>query len=481
MAPRDSWRYRAPLRLNGRMETRLLTGPFLRVWLATLGAFATFGMVVLALPLYVKDELGYGSVGVGLAMGAASLTSVVFSVVSGRLGDRHGRRPLLIAGGLVMLGCYLALALQPSLAGVVGIRLVAGAAEATFVVALYTSDDGHLAGGTPRRGGQPRDARVVPRPHVRPGPADLIRGSDRYPLVWLVTAGVGARPRPRSWPRSTRRDRRPRSRRREAGSRRAARSVQGCSSLLGLLGFGGFVAFGAIYARDLGIERPGLLFALFGGVISLVRFFGRRLPDALGAIRTLELSFVCLAAGLALIGAWRTTTGLHRRDGRVRRRPGDDVPVGGAARRAVDERGREERGRRERGRGRRRRARRRRADARQRSRSSRGYGGAFLVASAVALSGLAALWPMRICGENSGRGSDALTDDPLALDAETMRELGYRAVDMLVDWLTRSRDSAAAPGDAGGDGRAARRPAAGRAAGLRRGAAPARRATSCPS
>ena len=29
-----------------------------------------------------------------------------------------------------------------------------------------------------------------------------------------------------------------------------------------------------------------------------------------------------------------------------------------------------------------------------------------------------------------------MTDDPLALDAETMRKLGYRAVDMLVDRLT---------------------------------------------
>src|SRR5262245_65050881 len=96
-------------------------------------------MVVLALPLYVKDQLGYGSVGVGVAMGAASATSVVFSVVSGLLGDRHGRRPLLVVGGLVMLGCYLLLALLPGLAGVVGIRLVAGAAEATFVVALYTA------------------------------------------------------------------------------------------------------------------------------------------------------------------------------------------------------------------------------------------------------------------------------------------------------------------------------------------------------
>ena len=29
-----------------------------------------------------------------------------------------------------------------------------------------------------------------------------------------------------------------------------------------------------------------------------------------------------------------------------------------------------------------------------------------------------------------------MTNDPLALDAETMRKLGYRAVDMLVDRLS---------------------------------------------
>ena len=28
-------------------------------------------------------------------------------------------------------------------------------------------------------------------------------------------------------------------------------------------------------------------------------------------------------------------------------------------------------------------------------------------------------------------------DDPLALDRETMRQLGYRTVDLLVDWLER--------------------------------------------
>jgi MFS family permease len=289
-------------------DGRLVTPDFARVWIATFGAFLTFGMVVLALPLYVKDELGYGSVGVGLAMGAASMTAIVFAIVSGRLGDRYGRRALLLSGGVVMVLCYLGLALQPGLAGVVAIRLLAGAAEATFVVGTYTI----VMDIAPenRRGEATSLVTLASYLGLTIGPvtSDLIRGDGRYGAVWLVTAAVvlastlvvatlrETKPEteeaPESW----------------LPPRGALRP--GLLVLVGLLGFGGFAAFAAIYARDLGIGRPGLVFALFGATVSAVRFFGRRLPDALGARRTLELSFVCLAIGLALIGGWRSTTGL---------------------------------------------------------------------------------------------------------------------------------------------------------------------------
>jgi MFS family permease len=163
---------------------------------------------------------------------------------------------------------------------------------------------------------------------------------------------------------------------------------------VGLLGFGGFVAFAAIYARDLGIGHPGLVFALFGGVVSLVRFFGRRLPDRLGARRTLQLSFVCLAIGLAIVGGWGSTTGLLV--GTVVFAVGQAMTYPSAVLLAVEA-----------------------TSARERSAvvgsvgaavdvalgvgaltlggvaKFWGYNGAFLVGSAVALSGLAVLRPIR--------------------------------------------------------------------------------------
>jgi MFS family permease len=291
------------------VDSRLLSRDFVRVWVATLGAFASFGMVVLALPLYTKDELGRGSAGIGIAMGAASLTSIVFSTLSGRFADRRGRRPLLLAGGALMVACYLALALSPELAGVIGIRLIAGAAEATFVVGAYTV----IADIAPedRRGEALRLVTLASYLGLTIGPvlADLVLGDGRFTAVWLVTGGLVVVSLAML---ATFRETRPHVDVVASPGWLPPRGalVPGLLVLVGLLGFGGFVTFAALYARDLGIDRPGLVFALFGGVICLVRAFGRKLPDALGARRTLVLSFLTLATGLAMVAGWQSTTGL---------------------------------------------------------------------------------------------------------------------------------------------------------------------------
>jgi MFS family permease len=291
------------------VSERLLTPAFVLVWLATFGAFASLGVNLLTLPLYVADELGRGSIGIGVAVGAASLTAVLFGPPAGRVADRQGRRVMLLAGAAVMVACYLALALEPTQPLVIAIRLLGGVGEAAFAVGVFTAA-ADLAPET-RRGEAMSLVTTASYLGLAIGPvlADLVLGDGRFALTWLLATGLmlfaaaAALSLGETKPESE--DEAP------AGwlPPRSALS-SGLLVLFGLLGFGGFVAFAALYARELGFERPGVVFALFGTVVVLIRTFGRKLPDRLGARSALILSFLNLGVGLATMGAWQTEAGL---------------------------------------------------------------------------------------------------------------------------------------------------------------------------
>ena len=70
-----------------------------------------------------------------------------------------------------------------------------------------------------------------------------------------------------------------------------------------------FTAFGAIYARELGLGRVGLIF-LFASVVIAIRAFGRRIPDLFGAKRAATMSLILVASGLLVIAGYDALPGL---------------------------------------------------------------------------------------------------------------------------------------------------------------------------
>jgi hypothetical protein len=94
---------KSTLTVEPTSRDRVLTPAFLLVAAATLFAFLSIGVVLPVLPRYTEGSLGTGSVGVGLAVGAASLTALLAQPPAGRLGDLRGRRPLMIGGGALMV------------------------------------------------------------------------------------------------------------------------------------------------------------------------------------------------------------------------------------------------------------------------------------------------------------------------------------------------------------------------------------------
>src|SRR5512132_73682 len=134
--------------------------------------------------------------------------------------------------------------------------------------------------------------------------------ANRWNAVWLFAAAAGATAGVLGW--------------RAPETRSAAAPSEGGSWLphrlgllpglvlgLGLFGMGGFIAFVALYAIDIGLDGAGPLFALFAVVVVAVRRLGAKIPDRLGAARTVRIALNALAAGLATMGLWQEPVGLY--------------------------------------------------------------------------------------------------------------------------------------------------------------------------
>src|SRR5262249_31759081 len=91
-----------PAPIDPVVAPRLVTPRFLVVVASGLCYFLAIAMLTPVLPHYVEDSLGWGSIEVGIAVGAFSVGAVVLRTYAGRVGDRIGRRILIIGGALVV-------------------------------------------------------------------------------------------------------------------------------------------------------------------------------------------------------------------------------------------------------------------------------------------------------------------------------------------------------------------------------------------
>src|SRR5215831_4175805 len=105
MPPSDSrWRSSTPGGDHDAVaeRERLLTPRFLLVVAAGLSYFMAIGMLIPVIPQYVKGPLAGGNVGVGVAVGALFVGAILLRPYAGRVGDRLGRRVLIIGGALIV-------------------------------------------------------------------------------------------------------------------------------------------------------------------------------------------------------------------------------------------------------------------------------------------------------------------------------------------------------------------------------------------
>jgi MFS family permease len=292
---------------------RLLTRPFVLTVVAEFGVFMTIGMLLPIVPVYAKDALGAGSVGIGVAVAAASPTALLFQPFVGKLGDRHGRRPLVIAGPLIVAAAVAAYSLSHTLLFLVVLRLLGGIGEALLFVGAATIVT-DLAPAS-RRGEALSLYSLGLWGGLALGPVagEAILGEHRYNAVWLTAAAcsLAAAAIALTLPET-----RPPAAAAAKGTRRSrlihpAALRPGFVLVTLIYGAAGYNTFIALDAREVGLDGAGPLFFLFSGIVVGIRLLGRRLPDRLGAKRASGGALVLMTSGLATIGLWQEPLGLY--------------------------------------------------------------------------------------------------------------------------------------------------------------------------
>lgn len=120
--------------LEPQVGQRLVTGRFFVVTLAVAVYFLAVGMQNPILSVFIEDELAGGGTEIGAQAAVFSISAILIRPVIGALGDRRGRRFLMVSGALVSTGSVAGLAVTDHLVSLLVFRALTGIGEAAIFV-----------------------------------------------------------------------------------------------------------------------------------------------------------------------------------------------------------------------------------------------------------------------------------------------------------------------------------------------------------
>jgi predicted MFS family arabinose efflux permease len=297
-------------RTGRTMRPRLVTPAFVLVGLSTLAYFTSDGLLLPGVPLYVEGPLGGGDVAVGVSVGAFSATALLLRPWAGRLGDRRGRRLLMLVGASLFGASIAGYVIARSIPALVGFRLLTGIGEAFFFTGAASAIN-DLAPDE-RRGEAVSFFSLALYVGIGIGPLLGETAIDRlgFRATWLLAAGLAllatalALGVPETRPEGSEDEPRP--------TRLIHRGalLPGTVLLASVLGQAGFFAFLPLYAPTVGLAGSRFVFLMYSAIVVAIRSFGARIPDLLGAGRCARVSLLFSATGLAVAGMWREPVGL---------------------------------------------------------------------------------------------------------------------------------------------------------------------------
>lgn len=289
-------------------RTKFLSLQFVLVTLSGGLYFISLGTGIAVIPPFAKHAYGTGDTGVGIAVGAFAVGAVLLRPFAGRIGDRVGRRPLVIGGAAIVAVSTVMYLTASSLQLLIAYRLFGGIGEAAFFVGAATM----ITDLAPidRRGEAISYWSVAVYSGLAFGPkiGEAVHGAWGYDAVWIIGAIFAASAAVLGlFTRETRPDV---DRSTKVPLLHRAAIIPGITMFLGLIALAGYSAFLKLYGATIGLHDVGNFFLLYGGLVLAVRIFGARWPDRLGPLRGGSLALGGAAVAMVVIAAVPSVAGL---------------------------------------------------------------------------------------------------------------------------------------------------------------------------
>ncbi len=298
----------------------MVTLRFLLVTVATLAYYTCVGILIPTLPIFIKNGLGSGEAMIGASAVLFSGAAVLFRPLLTWVGNRWGRRSMMVSGSLVATVAALGMTIVNASWQLLPFRALMGVGEAALFVgaailvvelspenrkaeaASYLSVAvfgglsvgpiiGELVMGDVPEGARGLSAGHFDRVFVVTAVASLLAAA----VSLTAPAFVGAKPerirRKVSWfhPRSLR---------------------PGMILALGMAAWTSFTSFVPTFSKSIGLSGSARFFTVYSILCLVLRLFGAKGPERLGLRRSVWIAMSFLLCGVTSVGVLGNEIGI---------------------------------------------------------------------------------------------------------------------------------------------------------------------------
>ena len=289
----------------------MVTPRVLLVTAATLAYYTCVGILIPTLPVFIKNGFGSGEAMIGAAGVVFSGSAVLFRPLLTWVGNRWGRRTMMVTGSLVATVAALGLTLVNHAWQILPLRALMGVGEAALfvgaaILVVELSPENRKAEAASYLsvavfGGL--SVGPIIGEFVMGDVAESARGlsAGRFNAVFIVTAGAALLAALVSLTAPAFVGERPARIRRKVSWFHKRSLLPGAILAVGMASWTAFTSFVPTFSKSIGLNGSAQFFTLYSILCLFLRLFGAKTPERLGLRRSVWMAMTFLLCGVTSV------------------------------------------------------------------------------------------------------------------------------------------------------------------------------------